>query len=102
MRYLLELSRVFKIAIRELRACQTNPVATVSKPAPSRHRVRLLTDDERSRLFAACKASGSQGPVSGRVARLDDRGEERRVARTAVERRRSGAALGQLSMHQER
>lgn len=57
--YLIELSRLFTVAIRELRVCDVNPVSAVTKPAASRWRVRFLTDDERTRLLAACKVSAS-------------------------------------------
>lgn len=58
--YLVELSRLFTVAIRELHVCESNPVAAVTKPPASRWRVRFLTDDERTRLLAACKASESR------------------------------------------
>lgn len=58
--YLVELSRLFAVAIRELHVCDSNPVAAVSKPPASRWRTRYLTDDERARLLASCKASESR------------------------------------------
>lgn len=55
--YLVELSRLFSLAVRELHVCETNPVAAVTKPPASRWRVRFLTDAERKRLLEACRTS---------------------------------------------
>jgi integrase len=57
--YLIELSRLFALAVRELRVMDRNPCACVTRPAPSTEVVRWLSDDERSALLAACKASDS-------------------------------------------
>jgi integrase len=57
--YLIELSRLFALAVRELRVMDSNPCARVTRPAPSTEVVRWLTDDERVALLAACKASDS-------------------------------------------
>jgi integrase len=57
--YLVELSRLYTLAIRELRVCDVNPVAAVNKPPASRWRIRFLTEDERRRLLVACRASES-------------------------------------------
>jgi integrase len=58
-RYLADLSRVFSIAVKELRVIDHNPVASVIAPPQSRGRTRYLTSDERSTLLSACKASES-------------------------------------------
>lgn len=57
--YLIELSRLFALAVKELRVMEANPCRNVTKPAASRPVVRFLSDDERARLLAACKASVS-------------------------------------------
>jgi integrase len=57
--YLIELSRLFALAVKEMRVMDSNPVERVSKPAASRWRSRFLTDDEQAALLAACKASDS-------------------------------------------
>ena len=57
--YLLELSRLFALATKELRVMDANPVVNVRKPAASKWRVRFLSDDERTALLTACKASES-------------------------------------------
>jgi hypothetical protein len=57
--YLIELSRLFAVAVKELRVLETNPCAHVTKPRASKQIVRWLTDDERTRLLDACKASQS-------------------------------------------
>ena len=55
LHYLAALSSAFKYAIRDLHWCEANPVANISKPAPSRWRTRFLSDDERACLLAACE-----------------------------------------------
>lgn len=55
--YLVELSRLFAYAVKELHVLEENPCANVSKPAASAWRVRFLSDDERTALLAACRAS---------------------------------------------
>lgn len=57
--YLLELSRLLSHAVKELHVLEENPVARVSKPAASAWRVRFLSDDERTALLSACKASAT-------------------------------------------
>ena len=57
--YLAVLSAVFKIGVRELRWCESNPVRDVTLPKPSAGRTRFLSDDERTALLSACKASES-------------------------------------------
>ena len=58
--YLLELSRLFTLATKELRVMDANPCVNVRKPAASKWRVRFLSDDERVALLTACKASESR------------------------------------------
>jgi len=58
--YLLQLSRLFTLAVKELRVMDANPCVNVRKPAASQWRVRFLSDDERAALFTACKASVSR------------------------------------------
>lgn len=57
-RYLAALSHVFTVATREWHWTTDNPVSQVRKFPESRGRVRFLSDDERCRLLAACKAHG--------------------------------------------
>lgn len=57
--YLIELSRLFSLAVREMRVLSGNPVASVTKPPASREVVRFLSDDEQARLLAACRESDS-------------------------------------------
>jgi integrase len=57
--YLIELSRLFALAVRELRVMETNPCERVTKPKASTEVVRWLSDDERVALLAACKVSDS-------------------------------------------
>lgn len=55
--YLVELSRLFTLAIKEMHVIDTNPVANIKKPKPSEWRKRFLSDEERARLLAACRES---------------------------------------------
>jgi integrase len=57
--YLIELSRLFAMAVKEMRVMDANPCASVRKPKGSTEVVRWLSDDERTALLAACKASDS-------------------------------------------
>jgi integrase len=57
--YLIELSRLFALAVKELRLLETNPCARVNKPKASTEVVRWLSDEERTEILAACKASES-------------------------------------------
>lgn len=57
--YLIELSRLFNLAVKELRVMESNPCARVTKPRTSTEIVRWLSDDERTALLAACKTSDS-------------------------------------------
>jgi integrase len=58
-RYLAVLSHAFTVAV-EWQWINENPVSKVRKPKEPRGRVRFLTEDERERLFAACKVSRSR------------------------------------------
>jgi integrase len=57
--YLIELGRLFALAVKELRLMETNPCTRVTKPKASTEVVRFLSDDERTALLEACKASDS-------------------------------------------
>jgi len=57
--YLIELSRLFTLAVKELRVLETNPCSNVTKPGASNEVVRYLSGDERAALLTACKASTS-------------------------------------------
>lgn len=54
-RRLAALSGFFKWCVRERQLLKVNPVSAVRKPAEPKGRVRYLSDDERERLFAACR-----------------------------------------------
>ena len=56
-RYLAALSKAFSDAVREHHWLHENPVRRVSKEQEAQGRVRFLSDDERARLLAACRAS---------------------------------------------
>jgi integrase len=58
--YLIELSRLFAVAVREMRVMDRNPCARVTRPPPSTEVVRWLSDGERAALLAACKVSDSR------------------------------------------
>lgn len=60
VRYLAALSHAFTVAIKEWGWLHDNPMRRVSKPKEARGRVRFLDDDERVRLFNACKSSRNQ------------------------------------------
>jgi len=55
--YLIELGRLFALAVKELRVMEVNPCARVTKPKASNEVVRFLSDEERVALLAACKES---------------------------------------------
>jgi len=57
--YLIELSRLFTLAVREMCVMDVNPCANVKKPGIRNDVVRFLSDDERAALLNACKASES-------------------------------------------
>lgn len=58
-RYLAALSHVLTIAVREWGWLHDRPMASVDKLKEPAGRVRFLSDDERTRLLAACQASVS-------------------------------------------
>lgn len=58
-RYIAALSHAYTHAIRELEWTTDNPVRRLAKPSEPAGRVRFLDDDERARLFDACRASRS-------------------------------------------
>ncbi len=59
-RYLALLSKAFSLAVSEWRWLKDHPMrgGQVSRETPPQGRVRFLSDDERKRLLAACRASG--------------------------------------------
>lgn len=59
VRYLAALSHAFTLAVEEWHWIEDNPVLKVTKPKEPRGRVRFLSEDERERLLAACRASTS-------------------------------------------
>jgi integrase len=58
-RYIAALSHAYTHAIRELEWTTDNPVRRLAKPSEPAGRVRYLDDDERARLFDACRSSRS-------------------------------------------
>jgi integrase len=56
-RYLAALSHAFTVAVKEWGWLDDSPMRKVRKPKEPRGRVRYLSDDERQRLLAECKAS---------------------------------------------
>ncbi|MCB1927740.1 MAG: site-specific integrase [Rhodocyclaceae bacterium] len=58
-RYLATLSCAFTYAIRDLEWTDRNPVQRVRKGKEAAGRVRFLSDQERDRLLAECKASSN-------------------------------------------
>lgn len=58
-RYLASLSACFSFAVKDLGWIERNPCPRVRKGKESAGRVRYLTDDERTRLIAACKESSN-------------------------------------------
>jgi integrase len=59
LRIMAGLSSVFTTAIREWGWLDTSPMTRVSKPRPSRGRVRYLSDEERKKLLEACAQSSN-------------------------------------------
>jgi integrase len=57
VRYLAGISHVLSHAVRELGWLDANPAQRVRRPREPRGRVRFLSEDERARLTAACRAS---------------------------------------------
>lgn len=60
LKYLVLLSHVFTLAVKEWGWVESNPVSKVTKPKEPRGRVRYLDEDERKALLDACRASSSQ------------------------------------------
>ncbi len=58
-RYMAALSHVFTVAVREWGWLEDNPIRRIAKLTEPKGRVRFLSDDERSRLLAACRMSRS-------------------------------------------
>ncbi len=58
-RYLASLSDVFTYAVRECQWMEENPMRKVSRRQESKGRERFLSDAERERLLAACRASSN-------------------------------------------
>ncbi|MGE3542129.1 MAG: tyrosine-type recombinase/integrase [Candidatus Tectimicrobiota bacterium] len=56
-RYMSTLSHAFHVAMQEWQWLDDTPFRRVSKPREPRGRVRFLSDDERTRLLAECRAS---------------------------------------------
>lgn len=56
-RYLASLSSCLSFGVRELQWIERNPCERVRKGKESAGRVRFLSDEERTRLLAECKAS---------------------------------------------
>ena len=54
------LSHLFTLAFKEWGWIEENPFARMSKLKEPRGRVRYLSDEEREKLLAACKASSSK------------------------------------------
>jgi integrase len=59
VRYLASLSHLFTVAIGDWEWAESNPVRGVRKPREPRGRDRYLSEEERSRLLAACRQSTS-------------------------------------------
>ena len=59
VRYLAALSHAFTIAVKDWGWLEDSPMRNVSKPKQPRGRERFLSEDERERLLAACRASMS-------------------------------------------
>jgi integrase len=60
LRYLASLSHAFTIAMKDWEWVADNPVQKISKPRQARGRERFLSELERERLLAACRASTSR------------------------------------------
>jgi len=58
-RYLAALSHVFTLATMEWEWLDSSPVRKVTKLKEPRGRVRFLSDDERTRLLAACQENSN-------------------------------------------
>ena len=58
-RYLAALSRVLTVAVKELGWLESNPAFRVERLPESKGRTRFLSDEERDRLLAACRADSN-------------------------------------------
>jgi integrase len=61
IRYLAVLSHAYSVAVREWGWVEASPVARVSRPKAPRGRVRFLSQQEKTRLLAACE--NGQAPL---------------------------------------
>jgi integrase len=59
-RYMTALSHAFSVAVNEWEWLQEHPMGKIAKLPESRGRVRFLSDDERTRLLAACTEINSE------------------------------------------
>lgn len=59
-RYMGALSHAFSVAVNEWEWLQEHPMAKIAKLPEPRGRVRFLSDDERTRLLAACTEINSE------------------------------------------
>ncbi len=59
VRYLAALSHALSVATKEWGWLEDSPMRNVTKPTEPRGRVRFLSDEERTRLLAACKESSN-------------------------------------------
>lgn len=60
VRYMASLSHALNLAVKDWEWLDDSPMRKVSKPREPRGRERFLSDDERTALLAACRASTSQ------------------------------------------
>lgn len=60
VRYMASLSHAFSLAVKDWQWVDDSPLRKVSKPKEPRGRERFLSDDERTALLQACKASTSR------------------------------------------
>ena len=56
-RYLAALSACLSYGVESLQWLESNPCRRIKMPSENQGRVRFLSDDERDRLLAACRAS---------------------------------------------
>jgi integrase len=59
MRYLMALSHVYTIAIKQWGWCEKSPVENVTRPKIKNARTRYLSDSERTKLLEACRSSSN-------------------------------------------
>lgn len=60
LRYVMVLSHVFNVAIKEWGWCEHSPVKNVKRPKVVNERTRYLNEAERNSLLVACKTSPSR------------------------------------------